>query len=108
MKKAAQFFRDIYDKLYGFIKDEPILYIPFALAFLISVWLVVSNNIKDPTASLIDGLLITFLFPVFGFIWYARRNAHNPLVHPVIHWFGIAFSLLWILTIALRFFAYSV
>jgi len=107
MKKTINFFRDIYDRLYSFLKDEPILYIPFVFAFLVSIWLVVSNNIKDPSASLIDGLLITFLFPAFGFIWYARRNTHNPLVHPVVRWFGIAFFLLWILTIVLRIYVFS-
>ncbi len=84
------------------LHDEPWVYIFLALFFLVAVGFVVYLWVQESTMPLLDSLLYTLVIPAVGFVWYARRNKDNPLVHPIIRRVGWLVFFVWIASLFVR------
>jgi len=84
------------------LHDEPWVYIILGIFFVVAAGFVLYLWTQDARVPLFDSLLYTLIIPAVAFIWYARRNKDNPLVHPVIRRVGWLVFFAWIASLVLR------
>lgn len=91
--------RRLHNRLSYLIHDEPLLYVPFVLGFLIAIWIILINGLG---IALVDRFLIVLSIPALGLIMYSFRNRDNYLVHPVVRSLGWILFGIWVMHWILR------